>query len=162
MNLLFPLSVTVSTVVAVMLVQKAAMAVPGSFEAIGFTLLSTLMVLAVIEHWFLVVPLPGVELWSWGLASRKGSPKGTGIGTRMGPDLAQGAGRSACQPGTDQVAVPHDAALEPPSIKTLDTKVQLPVPSLLVSCQRTLQEGSPKPVRPTGWTGHVTCAGVSP
>jgi putative photosynthetic complex assembly protein 2 len=70
MNLLFPVSVTVSTVVTMLLVQKAAAAPSGSFEAAGFTFLSTIMGLAVLEHWFLVVPLPAQALWNWGMKSR--------------------------------------------------------------------------------------------
>ena len=30
-----------------------------------------MMVLAILEHWFLVLPMPAGKLWSWGLASRK-------------------------------------------------------------------------------------------
>lgn len=70
MNLLFPVSVTVSTVITVMLVERAAAAPAGSFEAVQAWLVATLMVLAVLEHWFLVLPLPAMALWSWSLASR--------------------------------------------------------------------------------------------
>lgn len=70
MNLLFPVSVTVSTVVTAWLVMAAAASPPGSFEAIGCTLLATLMALAVLEHWLLVLPLPSMALWTWSLSSR--------------------------------------------------------------------------------------------
>ena len=30
--------------------------------------------LAVLEHWFLVLPLPSEALWSWGLRSRASAP----------------------------------------------------------------------------------------
>jgi G3E family GTPase len=33
--------------------------------------LATMMALAILEHWFLVIPLPAGKLWQWGLASRK-------------------------------------------------------------------------------------------
>jgi putative photosynthetic complex assembly protein 2 len=71
MNLLFPVSITVSTIVAVQMVGHVLMAPSGSGVATGHILLITLMVLAIIEHWFLVIPLPFGDLWSWGLASRK-------------------------------------------------------------------------------------------
>ncbi|WP_455371981.1 putative photosynthetic complex assembly protein PuhE [Limibacillus halophilus] len=71
MNLLFPVSVTVSTVIGAMLVEAAVAAPDGSFEAVGMTLLATMMILAILEHWFLVVPLPAAKLWHWGLKSRK-------------------------------------------------------------------------------------------
>ncbi|OYV24357.1 MAG: hypothetical protein B7W99_02755 [Rhodospirillales bacterium 20-58-10] len=32
-----------------------------------------MMALAILEHWFLVIPLPAGKLWKWGLASRKPS-----------------------------------------------------------------------------------------
>lgn len=70
MNLLFPVSVTVSTVVTMLLVQKATAAQAHSFEAAAFTFLAALMILAVIEHWFLVVPIPAAALWNWGMTSR--------------------------------------------------------------------------------------------
>jgi putative photosynthetic complex assembly protein 2 len=71
MNLLFPVSVTVSTIVTAMLAQRAAVASSGSFEATGFTFLAVLMGLAVLEHWFLVLPLPAAALWNWGMKSRQ-------------------------------------------------------------------------------------------
>lgn len=74
MNLLFPLSVTVSTVVTCFIVIAAADPAASEFETASLTFLATLMALAVLEHWFLVVPLPAAELWSWGLASRTTSP----------------------------------------------------------------------------------------
>ena len=70
MNLLFPVSVTISTVIAVLLVQKALAPGASAFEAAGYTFLGTLMALAILEHWFLVLPLPSAALWSWGLRSR--------------------------------------------------------------------------------------------
>lgn len=70
MNLLFPVSVTVSTIVAVILTGKAAAPAASPFQAVGFTFLAMMMVLAILEHWFLVLPLPAAALWKWGLASR--------------------------------------------------------------------------------------------
>ena len=70
MNPLFPVSVTVSTAVLAWLVARAAAADAGSFEAAGYSFLAALMALAILEHWFLVLPLPTAALWSWGLRSR--------------------------------------------------------------------------------------------
>lgn len=71
MNALFPVSVTGATVATLWLAQAAA--VPGitTFTASGMTLLATLMALAVLEHWFMVLPLPAAALWGWGLGSRQ-------------------------------------------------------------------------------------------
>jgi putative photosynthetic complex assembly protein 2 len=72
MNLLFPVSVTVSTIIAVLLVQKAAAHDATPFEATGFTILATLTVLAIAEHWFLVAPVSANALWQFGV---KDNPK---------------------------------------------------------------------------------------
>jgi len=70
MNLFFPLSVTVSTVALVLLVQQAAAPGVEPFTAVGVTLVAALMALAILEHWFLVIPLPTAILWHWGLKAR--------------------------------------------------------------------------------------------
>ena len=69
MNMFFPFSVTISTVVTAMLVQRAVSAGNAQSETIGYTMLATLMALAVMEHWFLVAPMNGNALW--GTASRR-------------------------------------------------------------------------------------------
>jgi putative photosynthetic complex assembly protein 2 len=74
MNLLFPVSVTASTVITALLVQNALSHPAGSFEAVGAIFLATLMALAVLEHWFLVLPMPAMLLWAWSLTSRPSAP----------------------------------------------------------------------------------------
>ncbi|WP_375462239.1 putative photosynthetic complex assembly protein PuhE [uncultured Enterovirga sp.] len=68
MNLLFPVSVTVSTVALILLGQRAS-GLDGT-AATALVLLATLVALGLLEHWFLVLPLPVEALWTWGLASR--------------------------------------------------------------------------------------------
>jgi putative photosynthetic complex assembly protein 2 len=65
MNLLFPLSVTASTVLTWLCIDHAIAANASAFSAAGWSLLGTLMFLVVIEHWFLVLPLPVASLWNW-------------------------------------------------------------------------------------------------
>jgi putative photosynthetic complex assembly protein 2 len=74
MNLLFPVSVTVSTVVCTILVIGAMDAQTG-FEQAACTFLATIMALAILEHWFLILPLPFERLWDWSLGSRKETPR---------------------------------------------------------------------------------------
>ncbi|MDX2308676.1 MAG: putative photosynthetic complex assembly protein PuhE [Hyphomicrobium sp.] len=69
MNLLFPVSVTASTIAAVA-VAMAAAGSPSEGQGAGLALVTALLVLAIIEHWFLVLPIPAAALWTWGLASR--------------------------------------------------------------------------------------------
>jgi putative photosynthetic complex assembly protein 2 len=70
LNWLFPVVVTAASVVAFLLWQSAAASSIGSFERAGFALLATLLSLAVLEHWFLVIPLPVERMWNWAMRSR--------------------------------------------------------------------------------------------
>lgn len=69
MNLLFPVSITISTTALTLLVS--VIVAPGVDEhlATGGALTATLLALAILEHWLLVLPLPAASLWSWGLKS---------------------------------------------------------------------------------------------
>jgi putative photosynthetic complex assembly protein 2 len=71
MNLLFPLSITISTVILVKLVQAAHQVHGSRFDAAGFCFLAVLMGLAILEHWLLMLPLPAAALWGWSLKSRQ-------------------------------------------------------------------------------------------
>ena len=71
MNLLFPISITVSMVIMVRLVQAATAAHASTFDAVGYSFLSAMMGLAILEHWLLMLPLPAAALWGWSLKSRK-------------------------------------------------------------------------------------------
>jgi putative photosynthetic complex assembly protein 2 len=68
MNLLFPISVSGSTLVLVLLAQTCR-AAGDAFHSVGYALLSSLLALAVLEHWFMVLPLPNEKLWKWALRS---------------------------------------------------------------------------------------------
>lgn len=71
MNALFPVVVSVAMVASVLLWRGALSDQASDFEAAGLSFLATLMTLAVIEHWFLVLPFPADALWRWGLKSRQ-------------------------------------------------------------------------------------------
>lgn len=68
MNLLFPVSITLSTLLAVGLVH-AAQTSSSAFEVTAFGLLAALTALAILEHWFMVLPLPTAALWRWAMRS---------------------------------------------------------------------------------------------
>ena len=51
MNLLFPVSVTVSTIACTLLVMAAA-AATTPFEQAAYTFLTAMTALAIVEHWF--------------------------------------------------------------------------------------------------------------
>lgn len=79
MNLLFPFSVTASTVCAVFMCQQAAAVSADPYQLTGCTLLATMMVLAILEHWFLVLPVSATRVWNamwvWSLHAQNGAPK---------------------------------------------------------------------------------------
>jgi putative photosynthetic complex assembly protein 2 len=70
MNILFPVSVTAGTVVTVLLFAAGAAPHASAFTATSTALLGTLLALAVLEHWLLVLPLPATLLWQWSLSAR--------------------------------------------------------------------------------------------
>lgn len=72
MNPFFPFSVIASTLIALLLATRAVAPGASDFERVGDTLLATLMTLATVEHWLLVLPIPVEKLWGWGMRSRRG------------------------------------------------------------------------------------------
>ena len=70
MNALFPVSVLLATAGAWLIWEAAFTAGIGGFERTALTFAGTLLSLAVLEHWFLVLPLPSETLWNWALRSR--------------------------------------------------------------------------------------------
>jgi len=67
MNPLFPFVVTVATSVLAVLIFAAAISAPGGPETIGLLLIATLLGLAILEHWLMVLPLRQSWMWSWAL-----------------------------------------------------------------------------------------------
>ncbi|MDB5656548.1 MAG: hypothetical protein JWQ94_4161 [Tardiphaga sp.] len=65
----FPLSVTLATAALVIMLQRLVEVAATPFEIAGLTLVSTLFALGVIEHWFMLLPLPAITLWGWGMRS---------------------------------------------------------------------------------------------
>lgn len=72
MNLLFPISITSSTVVAAHLTQ-ALLAAADAFTVTTYALVTSLLILAIVEHWFMVIPLPTERLWNWAFGSHRGN-----------------------------------------------------------------------------------------
>ena len=69
MNALFPLTITASTAFGGALLAWTNEATTEG-AAVGLTILSTLMALAILEQWMLILPLPAESLWKWGMRSR--------------------------------------------------------------------------------------------
>lgn len=66
----FPLSVTVLSFATACFAQLLLTST-NTIEATGFALLTSLCALALLEHWFMVIPLPDAKLWRWMLPAQK-------------------------------------------------------------------------------------------
>jgi putative photosynthetic complex assembly protein 2 len=71
MNGLFPLSVIAATVATTAAWQWALTGDLTAAREAAALLAATLLSLGVLEHWFMVIPLPSHALWNWGLRSRE-------------------------------------------------------------------------------------------
>lgn len=67
MNMLFPLSITVGTLLAGWLVLQTLEAGKDTHEATAYMFLTSLALLAVLEHWLLVLPISTTVAWQWWL-----------------------------------------------------------------------------------------------
>ncbi|MFN3723456.1 MAG: putative photosynthetic complex assembly protein PuhE [Paracoccaceae bacterium] len=75
MNWVFPVSITALSYASYCFLERVYTATDTGL-LIGFTLLSALTLLALLEHWFMVIPLPDQKLWRWMLPERKSQPQG--------------------------------------------------------------------------------------
>ena len=73
MNALFPVSIVLGTWITAILVAHAGEA-QTRFQSVGLTFLITMLALGVIEHWFLVLPLPFARIWGWWLQQQGRTP----------------------------------------------------------------------------------------
>lgn len=71
MNGLFPISIVVGSAVTAWVLSAAVDPATEPARATGLTLVGTLLALAMLEHWFMVLPLPAEKLFNWGLRSRR-------------------------------------------------------------------------------------------
>ncbi len=74
MNALFPVSVTALTFAAGCWVERLV-EVDDPGQQVGFALLVALTALALLEHWFMVLPLPDEKLWRWLIPAPKPTAK---------------------------------------------------------------------------------------
>ncbi len=70
MNLLFPVSITVPTVIIALLVQRAYSDQVTAFEHLSLIFYIVILALGLLEHWFLVLPIPAEALWNWSVKAR--------------------------------------------------------------------------------------------
>jgi putative photosynthetic complex assembly protein 2 len=70
MNFLFPLSISAATIGVFVLAQKYS-AAEIAFASTGYALITSLLSLALLEHWFMVLPMPSERLWNWAMRSSR-------------------------------------------------------------------------------------------
>ncbi|MEL6335008.1 MAG: putative photosynthetic complex assembly protein PuhE [Pseudomonadota bacterium] len=75
---LLPAVITTSTALATLVAWHAADPAVTAVQAVGLALIWTLLVLGILEHWFLILPVREGALWSWftGLPAGDGAPQG--------------------------------------------------------------------------------------
>ncbi len=73
----FPVSITILTMGAAVFVHRLWVAETPEATAAA-ALLTTLAVMAIVEHWLMVVPLPDAKLWRWMMPA----PVQQGLGDR--------------------------------------------------------------------------------
>jgi putative photosynthetic complex assembly protein 2 len=66
----FPVSVSALTVASALLLERA-INTQTSGLSVGYALLTCLCLLALLEHWFMVLPLPDEKLWRWMIPAAK-------------------------------------------------------------------------------------------
>ena len=81
MNLLFPVSITVATGAVGVMIYQVTQLPAGSPQSTAQLLLASLLALAILEHWFLVLPIADDALWKWS--------------TRVQPEQSSPAGEDA-------------------------------------------------------------------
>jgi putative photosynthetic complex assembly protein 2 len=64
MNWVFPVSITALSFASACWLERVWTATTDG-QLVGFTLLAALTLLALLEHWFMVLPLPDEKLWRW-------------------------------------------------------------------------------------------------
>ncbi|MCC1492400.1 putative photosynthetic complex assembly protein PuhE [Cognatishimia sp. F0-27] len=76
LNWLFPVSVTLLTAATACWLERIVTA-QSLADQIGFALLAAMTALALLEHWFMVLPLPDEKLWRWMLPAPNHTTKKT-------------------------------------------------------------------------------------
>ena len=83
-NLFFPFAVAAACVVLTLVVKRAIDPNTEVAQATGLALVGTLLALAILEHWLLILPLDATALWRW--AVKKPNTVQAAFATAAAPD----------------------------------------------------------------------------
>ena len=106
----FPVSVSLATAVLVIMIQRIVEVAATPCDLVSLTLVSTLFALGVVEHWFMLLPLPAITLWGCGMRSpfppedkimekgpdNKAAPPNLVILSNVRPETAPAKSQSLC------------------------------------------------------------------
>ena len=79
MNMFLPFAVIAASAVLYVLLLRATSGTASAADAVGFLLVSTMLAMAILEHFLLVLPLPSTALWRWALRGRNRVATATAI-----------------------------------------------------------------------------------
>ena len=71
MNVFLPVSIVLSSLVLVLIGLRAVNVTTSTAESVGLILVGTMLAMAILEHFLLVLPLPSTALWRWAMRNRK-------------------------------------------------------------------------------------------
>ena len=71
MNAFFPFAVGIATVVLALIFMSASDPATTVDQSVGLALVGTMLGLAILEHWLLVLPLSSTALWRWAIRNRE-------------------------------------------------------------------------------------------
>lgn len=77
MNAFFPFSVGIATVVLALIFMGASDPSTTISQSVGLALVGTMLGLAILEHWLLVLPLSSTALWRWAIRHREAAKADT-------------------------------------------------------------------------------------
>ena len=70
MNAFLPISIILSMLALVLIAQRAMNIDSGAAETTGLILVGSMLAMAILEHFLLVLPLPSTALWRWAMRNR--------------------------------------------------------------------------------------------
>ncbi len=70
-NFLFPVSITIASFILAVIILAANSPTVTNIEVTAYTLVATLLALAILEHWFLLLPINDSFLWKWAMNAKK-------------------------------------------------------------------------------------------
>jgi putative photosynthetic complex assembly protein 2 len=70
MNVFLPFSIGISAGVLVFIAQAAMNIDSSAASTVGLILVGTMLTMAILEHFLLVLPLPSTALWRWAMRNR--------------------------------------------------------------------------------------------